>query len=99
MLAKCASARSKSLAFQGDACAGGNAVISASMRSLNAAVEPSLLKVSWRVSRGPPALGFFAAGCADIARCKASAATYECGLFTTKRRGHVWNARHFHLWR
>ena len=51
------------------------------MRSLNAFIEPSLLNVSWRVSRGQPARGFFAAGCADIAR-KAMACTLQIfGLF------------------
>ena len=71
VLAKCASARSKSFAisstgFKGDGSVGANAVFSASIRSLNAGIEPSWLNVSWRVSRGLPALGFFAASGADI---------------------------------
>ena len=74
---------SKSLAisstdFKADACVGANMVFSTSIRSLNAAIDAALLNLSWRVSRGPPAmdrppwtpcLAFFAGGGVDIVRC------------------------------
>ena len=57
-----------STGFKGDAPAGAKADFRYSIRSLNAAIVPSLLNVSCSVKRGPPALGFLAAGGAVIVR-------------------------------
>ena len=68
-LAKCASAMSNNFAisstgFKGGPPSGAQAVFIHSIRCLNAAIEPALLKVSCKVRRGPPPLGFFAWGAA-----------------------------------
>ena len=57
-----------STGFKGGARAGAKADFRPSIRYLNVAIVPSLLNVSCSVERGPPALGFLAAGGADIVR-------------------------------